>query len=37
VIAGYDRKEQATLFDYFTKAAIAYQESTDELLAQRDV
>ena len=37
VIAGYDRKEQATLFDYFMKAAIAYQESTDELLAQRDV
>ncbi|WP_198676307.1 MarR family winged helix-turn-helix transcriptional regulator [Kribbella monticola] len=36
VIGGYDREEQATLFDYFTKAAVAYQESTDELLAQRE-
>jgi hypothetical protein len=36
VIGGYDRAEQATLFDYFTKAAAAYQESTDGLLAQRD-
>jgi DNA-binding MarR family transcriptional regulator len=36
VITSYPPEHQAVLFDYFTRAATAYQESAQELLEQRD-
>jgi hypothetical protein len=33
VLGGYSADQLATLFDYFTQAAEAYQEATEELRA----
>ncbi|NUP67561.1 MAG: MarR family transcriptional regulator [Nonomuraea sp.] len=32
---GYSGSERATLFDYFTRAASAYRDATDELIGER--
>ncbi|WP_433431483.1 MarR family winged helix-turn-helix transcriptional regulator [Nonomuraea sp. CA-141351] len=36
LIQEYPEAERATLFDYFERAATAYQSATDELIAARD-
>lgn len=36
VITSYPPEQQAVLFDYFARAATAYQESTQELVEQRN-
>ncbi|MET9342612.1 MULTISPECIES: MarR family winged helix-turn-helix transcriptional regulator [unclassified Nonomuraea] len=35
LLGGYTEEQRATLFDYFGKAAGAFQEATDELTATR--